>query len=134
MAALRAQRTGYIRRPRVAGGRACVDPVSSSSNSDLPTLLRGSRGSQTRAQMSAVARRPIPFSTQVAHVNSFLAVLVLTFCQQVPKMTPKSPKRAQLVSKIAQNTPQEPPSRPPKTPKCGQNAVVLFDFTLRPFF
>ena len=38
------------------------------------------------------------------------------------------------MAKIAQNPPQEPPSRPPKTPKCGQNAVVLFDFTLRPFF
>ena len=49
-------------------------------------------------------------------------------------MLPRSPKRSQLMAKIAQNTPQEPPTRPPKTPKCGQNDGVLFVFTLRPFF
>ena len=38
------------------------------------------------------------------------------------------------MAKIIQNTPQKPPSRPPKNPKCGQNVVALFDFTLRPFF
>ena len=56
-----------------------------------------------------------------------MAILVPTCCQEVPNLTPRSPKRAQLVAKIAQNTPQDPPSRPPKTPKCSQNAN-------RPFF
>ena len=104
MAAWRAQRTGYPPPPR-SGGRACVNLVSSSSNFKFPTLFKGPRGVQTRAQMPAAVRRPFPFSTQVDHLNAFLAVLVPTCCQQVPKMTPRSPKRAQLVSKIAQNTP-----------------------------
>ena len=57
-----------------------------------------------------------------------MAILVPTCCQEVPNLTPRSPKRAQLVAKIAQNTPQEPPSRPPEDPKmwpkCG--SVVRF--------
>ena len=43
-----------------------------------------------------------------------MAILVPTCCQEVPNLTPRSPKRAQLVAKIAQNTPQEPPTRSPK--------------------
>ena len=46
----------------------------------------------------------------------------------------RSPKRAQLVAKIAQNTPHhEPPTRPPNPPICGQNTIVTLIFTLRPF-
>ena len=62
-----------------------------------------------------------------------MAILVPTCCQKVPNLTPRSPKRAQLVAKIAQNTPQEPPTRPPKTPKYCKNAVPSFDLRLSPF-
>ena len=75
-----------------------------------------------------------PFSTQVGHLSPSLAILVPTSCQEVPNLTPRSSKRAQLVAKIAQNPPQEPPTRPPKIPKCSQNAVLSFDFRLSPFF
>ena len=51
VAALRAQRAGYIRRPREAGGRACVNTVSKSSNIELPTLFKGPRGSAARAKV-----------------------------------------------------------------------------------
>ena len=63
-----------------------------------------------------------------------MAILVPTCCQDVPNLTPRSPKRARLVVKIAQNTPQEPPTRPPKTPKYSKNVVLSFDFRLSPFF
>ena len=53
---MRAQRTGYIRRPRVAGGRACVNRVSKSIKSILSNPSRkGSRGSAARAQMAAAS-------------------------------------------------------------------------------
>ena len=42
VAALRAQRIGYIRRPRVAGQRPCVNLVSNPVNFNFPTLLKGS--------------------------------------------------------------------------------------------
>ena len=74
-----------------------------------------------------------PFSTQVGHLSPSSAILVPTSCQEVPNLTPRSSKRAQLVAKISQNPPQEPPTRPPQTPKCGQNAVLSFDFRLSPF-
>ena len=54
-----------------------------------------------------------------------MAILVPTCCQEVPNLTPRSPKRAQLVAKIAENTPQETPTRHPKMqPK--RNRVVRF--------
>ena len=56
-----------IRRPRVAGGRACVNLGPSSSNPDLPTLLNGSRGVPTRAQMPAAVP---PFSYLVPFFDS----------------------------------------------------------------
>ena len=62
-----------------------------------------------------------------------MAILVPTCCQEVPNLTPRSPKRAQLVPKIAQNTPQEPPTRPPKTPKYSKIVVLSFDFRLSAF-
>ena len=122
VAAWRAQRTGY---PPPPGG------VSGVSNIKFPTLLNGPRGSAARAQMPSAAR-----GATIGHYifQLKLAILVPTCCQEVPNLTPRSPKRAQLMAKIAQNTPQEPPTRPPKTPKCGQNAVESFVFTLRPFF
>ena len=49
-----------IRRPREAGGRACVDLVSNPANSNFPTLLNGSRGSAARAQMPTAASVPSP--------------------------------------------------------------------------
>ena len=74
------------------------------------------------------------FRLKLAILGHLWPCWVPTCCQDVPNLTPRSPKRAQLVAKIAQNTPQEPPTRPPKTPKCAQNVVALSDFTLRPFF
>ena len=59
-----------------------------------------------------------------------MTILVPTSRQEFPNLTPRSPKRAQLVAKIAQNTPQEPLTRPSKTRKYSQNAVLLFVFTL----
>ena len=45
-----------IRRPRVAGGRACVDRVTSSYQFlFVKSFLNGPRGSTTRAQMPAAA-------------------------------------------------------------------------------
>ena len=37
------------------------------------------------------------------------------------------------MAKIAQDRPEEPPNRLAKIPKCSQNVVVLFVFTLLPF-
>ena len=48
------------------------------------------------------------------------------------QLEPRSPNRAQLVAKIVQDRPEEPPNRPAKIPKCSQNVVVLFVFTLSP--
>ena len=50
------------------------------------------------------------------------------------KMAPRWLNIAQHSAKMSQHSLQEPPTRPPKTPKCGQNAEVLFVFTLRHFF
>ena len=54
------------------------------------------------------------------------------------------PKSSQLDAKTAQESPTcrqdcpkyspRPSNQTPKTPKCSQNAVVLFVFTLQPFF
>ena len=74
------------------------------------------------------------FSTQVGHLSPSSVILVPTSCQEVPNLTPRSSKRAQLVAKIAQNLPQEPPTRPPKTPKYSKNVILSFDFRLSPFF
>ena len=49
------------------------------------------------------------------------------------QLEPRSPNRAQLVAEIVQDRPEEPPNRPAKIPKCSQNVVVLFVFTLLPF-
>ena len=43
-----------------------------------------------------------------------MAILVPTCCQEVPNLTPRSPKRAQLMPKIAQNTPPQDPKMWPK--------------------
>ena len=74
------------------------------------------------------ARRSFTFFTKVGHLRPSLAILVPTCCQEVPNLTPRSPKRAQLVAKIAQNTTQEPPTRPPETLKMWpkRSRVVRF--------
>ena len=114
-----------------SGCESCQNPISESSGKRLQGVRRARPGGNGSYHSELT---PISFFTEVGHLRPFLAILVPTCCQEVPNLTPRSPKRAQLVAKIAQNTPQEPPTRPPKTPKCGQNAVVLFVFTLRPFF
>ena len=57
--------------------------------------------------------------------------------QHVAKKFPtwrlRSPKTAQLVAKIDQNTPLEPPTRPSKTLKWSKNDVLSFVFRLVPF-
>ena len=82
----------------------------------------------------AYRRRSFTFSTHVGYLRPSEAIVVLTCCEEVSNLTPRSAKRAHLVAKIGQTSAQEPPIRPPKTPKCGQNAVMLSVFTLRPFF
>ena len=110
------------------------------SNIKFPTLLNGPRGSAARAQMPTaapglfVSRGFFPMKLAIlAHLRPSEAILVSTYCQEVPILTPRSPERAQLVAKITQNTPQEPPTRSPKTPKCSKNVVLSFDFRLSPF-
>ena len=112
-----------IRRPREAGGRACVNLVSNPFRKEA----QGVRRARSDANGSYHPERTsFNFSTP----NAYPALPILSnpsnFFQEVPNMLPRSPKRSQLMAKIAQNTPQEPPTRPPKTPKCGQNVVVLF--------
>jgi len=120
-----------IRRSREAGGRACVNLVSNPFRKEA----QGVRRARSDANGSP---RSEPTSINFSTPNAYPALPILSnpsnFFQEVPNMLPRSPKRSQLMAKIAQNTPQEPPTRPPKTPKCGQNALVLFVFTLRPFF
>ena len=121
----------WIRRPREAGGRACVDLVSN------PFRKEAQGGPAARSDANG-SYPPDRTSFNFSTPNAYPALPILSnpsnFFQEVPNMLPRSPKRSQLMAKIAQNTPQEPPTRPPKTPKCGQNALVLFVFTLRPFF
>ena len=111
-----------------------------SSNFKFPTLLKGSYGvpdvrKSAAAVMSSTIGRSIfrRMLAILAHLRPSYAILVPTCRQEVPNFTPRSPKRAQLLAKITQNSPQEPPTRPPKTPKCGQNAIVMLIFTCRPF-
>ena len=69
----------------------------------------------------------------LAHLRPSYAILVPTCGQKVRNLTSRSPKRAQLLAKITQNSPHEPPTRPPKTRKCSQNTIVVLIFTLQPF-
>ena len=59
-----------IRRPRVAGGRACVNLVSSSSNFTFPTLFKGPRGlcgpSPTTRQPTIATIPHSPFRLKLA--------------------------------------------------------------------
>ena len=48
-------------------------------------------------------------------------------------MTPRSPKIAQLLAKMPQDSPKSLQPDPPKTRKCSQNAIVVLIFTLQPF-
>ena len=62
--------------------------VSSSSKFKFTILSKGPRG----------VCGPSP-----SHLIPSLAILVPTCCKEVPNLTPRSPKRAQLMAKIAQD-------------------------------
>ena len=81
----------WIRRPRVAGGRACVNRVTKSIKSFLSNPSRkGSRGSAARAQMAAPARIPTGgpsiFRLQLAMLTHFWSSLSSSFCHHSSNM------------------------------------------------
>ena len=125
-----AHATHWIRRPREAGGRACVNLVSNPFRKEaqgVPAARSDASGSYHPELTS------FNFSTPNAYPALPIPSNPSNFFQEVPDMLPRSPKRAQLMAKIAQNTPQEPPTRPPRTPKCSKNILLSFDFRHSPF-
>ena len=106
--------------PPRSGGRACVDLVSNPVNSNFPTLRKGSRGSAARAQVATAS----PYRAGFNQFFDFSWPSEAIFGHLSPNMLPRS---SQLDAKIAQESPTY-------GPKSGQNVIVLFDFTLRPFF
>ena len=89
-----------IRRPRVAGGRACVDLVSKSlSNSSLSNPSRkGSRGSAARAQMAAAATGATACRS-IFRLKFAILALLRHFCPNI------LPRRFQLDAQITQDKP-----------------------------
>ena len=78
-----------------------------------------------------------PFCTHVRPSWLIFGIFAPTCCQKCPNIAPRLPNLpniAQLMAKIAQDSPQEAPRHPPGPPISSQNAVVFFDFTLRPVF
>ena len=105
----------WIRRPRVAGGRACVNRVTSSGQFLLvKSFFNGPRGSAARAQMPAAGiggqRLSFTFSAQVGHLSPSSVILAPTCCEKLSNLAPRSPKRAEPV-KIAEIFFQELPTR-----------------------
>ena len=116
VAAWRAQRTGYIRRPLATG---VTKPRRTNS------LNLSSRHPPTRARTlraSTIPHHPLPsliasshpFSPQVRLSWLIFAIFVPTCCQQGPIFTPRSPKIAQLLAKMPQDSPKSLQADPPR--------------------
>ena len=90
------------------GVESCQNPMSNS-----PERLQGVRRARADGRGSYRPERcSINFSTSVGHLRPFLAFLVPSCCQEVPNWPPRSPKRAQLTAKIAQESPTYGQDRP----------------------
>ena len=127
-AAVLARRASSIRRPREAVSRACLKSrsqvlVKFFLNPFLKEFLGGSAGHRRARGSDRPDHRPFTFSTQVGHLSPSSAILVPTCCQEVPNLTPRSSKRAQLVAKIAQIRPKSLQPDPPRP----QNAAKTME-------